>query len=332
MRAFAYQNISEEVNRSSSGGAYRRILHTLLSLHPNKKFSYYGAAWNKDLSVSHRRVDSLDEAANLFSGSKYVRSDITGIPDCVAEDLLNGVYVVFSGTPCQVFGILAYLKNKNISTENLLTIDIICHGTPKRDILQDALNWWAKKEGSPVVAMSCRDKRVGWKDYPVSVKFQDGREWLNTYNTQLYIRLFFTHLIMYKGCYTCKFSNMDRHSDITIGDFWGVEDVFPDLNPGKGVSLMLANSDCGQLVLSEIERTLKKEESLLQCNDNSFLKYQHNLNRPTDMPSDYDAFWKDYHDKGFGYVIKKYQVNDWITFARYCKRKAIRILKGSQGK
>lgn len=330
MRAYAYQNVPSEVMSSSSGGAYRRIIHSIQSQYPDEDFIYYGAAWNNDLSVSHKRVDNLSEAERLFSGSKYVRSDIAGIPGQVEKDLQGGKFVVFSGTPCQVYGVLSFIRNKAIPSSKLVTIDIICHGTPKQEVLRDSLSWWSHKEGSPVVAMSCRDKRSGWKGYPVSLKFKDGKEWINNFNTQMYIRLFFTHLVMYKGCYSCKFSNIERNSDITIGDFWGVEDVFPELNPGKGVSLILTNTDKGQRILNRIQQSLAKEEVLLECKNDDYRKYQHNLNSPTEMPEMYDQFWRDYKDKGFEYILKEYKVTDFMTYARYCKHKVSGILKGNQ--
>ena len=141
---------------------------------------------------------------------------------------------------------------------------------------------------------------------------------------------FFTHLVMYKGCYSCKFSNIERNSDITIGDFWGVEDVFPELNPGKGVSLILTNTDKGQRILNRIQQSLAKEEVLLECKNDDYRKYQHNLNSPTEMPEMYDQFWRDYKDKGFEYILKEYKVTDFMTYARYCKHKVSGILKGNQ--
>jgi coenzyme F420-reducing hydrogenase beta subunit len=330
MRAYAYQNNPSEVMHSSSGGAYRRIIQSISLLYPNEKFVYYGAAWNDDLSVSHKRVTNIDDAARLFSGSKYVRSNISGIAEQVGIDLTEGKFVIFSGTPCQVYGILSYARGKNIPSSKLFTIDIICHGTPKKEIMSDTLKWWSDKEGSPVIEMSCRDKRVGWKGYPISLKFQDGKEWMNNYYTQTYIRLFFTHLVMYRGCYSCQFSNLERHSDITIGDFWGVEDVFPKLAIGKGVSLILANTGNGQFVIDNIHDTLNGNEILSECKDDSYRKYQHNLNMPTEMPKEYDQFWKDYSEKGFEYILRHYNVNNFRTYASYCKYKLSRRIKGNR--
>lgn len=330
MEASAYQNTYEEVLKSSSGGAYRRILHTICSLYPNQRFSFYGAAWNKDLTVSHHRVLDIEKAAAYFSGSKYVRSDVSKAYPQVAKDLEKNYYVIFCGTPCQVYGVKSYIDRKNITSGKLFTIDIICHGTPKQEILKDMLDWWSKRAGSDVVSVSFRDKRVGWMNYPVSIRFKNGKEWINNYITQLYIRLFFTHYIMYRGCYSCKFSNMNRHSDITIGDFWGIEEVFPSLQPKKGVSLMLANSSEGEKIAHQIEQTLSGDEHLVHCEDDSFLKYQHNLNKPTEMPEDYDQFWKDLDEKGFDYIIRKYKVYTLRSFGSYCKWRLISTLKSKR--
>lgn len=328
MQAFAYQNKPDQVKESSSGGAFRRILIQIVQDNPDKKFSFYGAIWKNDLTVHHERVSDVFEAIKKFSGSKYVRSDMKGIFELIKKDILQGYFVVFSGTPCQVASVTSFINNNNLDSNHLFTIDIICHGTPKPMVLKDTLQWWEKKEGSKITNLSFRDKRVGWKDYPVSILFVDGKEWVNTYKTQLYIRMFFKHLVLFQGCYSCKFSNMNRISDITLGDFWGIEDVFPDLPPQKGVSLILANTDKGIQIIKSVKMSLQDGELLRKCNDNSFLKYQHNLNHPTRMPEQYDEFWKDYREKGFEYVIRKYDMYSLHSYYQYCVRKVkLGILK-----
>ena len=185
-----------------------------------------------------------------------------------------------------------------------------------------------KKYHSRIVKVNFRDKRVGWKYYPTSYLFENGREIIDTYESQLYIRLFMSSLITTKGCFSCPFANMKRNADYTIGDFWGIEDVMPDFLVRKGVSLILSNTKKGDMIIERIKNGLSEGEVIRECKDNSFLSYQHNLNRPTEKPQNYEEFWIEYNNHGFDYVIKKYEFYTLYKKSRFLVRKAINRLKG----
>lgn len=320
--AYAYQNTDDEVIKSSSGGAYRRICKTIAKAYPERKIIYYGAAWQENMSCAIIRETDQAIAFNKFSGSKYVRASIEGIYKSVAEDLKQGNIVVYSGTPCQIFGLNSYVSKVNENLYSYLyTIDIICHGTPSPEIWSDAVNWMVRKERSSVISASFRDKRGGWKSYTSSIKFENGREWFDSYKSQLYVRMFFSHLIFTKGCFNCRFKTMDRVSDFTIGDYWGVEESFPDFPPKEGVSLIIANTEKSQTVIDLISDSLSNKERLEKCSNLKFMDAQPNLKEPTPVPEEYSAFWNDYREKGFEYIIKKYHFYDFYSYARYMKGK-----------
>ncbi len=305
MKVYAYKHALDILKRSSSGGAFTKIVEVFAGEHKDN-ISIYGAAWTDNNEVKHIRV-SGGENIKCLNGSKYVRSNIKGIYIEVEKDLLNGKAVLFSGTPCQVFGLMEYIKRKKISDEKLLTIDVICHGTPKPLILKEYINWLEEKYKSQIIDMTFRDKSVGWKRYPTKIVFENGKILCKSYDAQLYIRMYFSLLILEEKCYSCKFSNMNRVADITLGDFWGVNEIMPEINSGQGVSLVIVNSEKGQTIIDKAKEEKKDSEVLIRYQGEEFLKYQHNLNRPTEMPKQYEKFWDDYKQNGFNYVVKKYK-------------------------
>lgn len=303
MRVYAYQDIPEVVEKSSSGGAFTAIANSFCDNH--KDFSIYGAVWTKDLKVNHLRVVRREEI-ECFRGSKYVRSNIKGTYIDVKNDLQNGKFVLFSGTPCQVGGLKKYLETQKVSMDKLLTVDIICHGAPNPVILDDFKSWIERKYKQHISSITFRDKSVGWKRYPTSIHFENGKILRWSYDAQLYIRIYFSLLILETKCYSCEYSNRERVSDITIGDFWGIETVMPEISPNKGVSLVIVNSIKGENILKHIQKNISKREVLKECYTEAYLDYQHNLNKPTEMPYKYRQFWDDYKKYGFDHVIREY--------------------------
>lgn len=325
MRAFAYQNKPESVIQASSGAAFQRLAEAIID--QAGKYSLYGATWTDEFAVEHRRIDDIRKIGG-FSGSKYLRSDFSKVLPQLKDDLTDGYTVVFSGTPCIIASVLKFVKNEGLPVEKLYTIEIICHGTPEKKAWRDCVEWTEKKYHSRIVKVNFRDKRVGWKYYPTSYLFENGREIIDTYESQLYIRLFMSSLITTKGCFSCPFANMKRNADYTIGDFWGIEDLMPDFPVRKGVSLILLNTEKGDMIIERIKNGLSEGEVIRECKDNSFLSYQHNLNRPTEKPQNYEDFWIEYNNHGFDYIIKKYEFYTLYKKSRFLVRKAINRLKG----
>lgn len=320
MEAYAYKNVDEYVRIASSGGAFRRIFETIASI--SEECIVYGAAWTKNLSVEHRRISSK-QSINELSGSKYIRSAFKQTIPLLKDDLIEGRTVVFSGTPCQINSVIKILEKEGISDKNLYTIDVICHGTPEPRIWHDCVSWTEKKYKSRIRKVSFRDKRIGWKGYPTTYTFENGKEITANYESQLFIRLFMSSLITNRGCFSCPYSNMNRISDITIGDFWGVEDAIPQMTASSGVSLVLANSEKGRSILDRINKAKDKNEVLIRVEAETFLKHQRNLNEPTKKPDNYDLFWKDYNEYGFEHVIRKYSFYTTYRKMRFWGRKLL---------
>lgn len=323
MKSYLYKNTPNIINSSSSGGAFKKIVSCIGH---DEKTIVYGAVWDENLRVVHSNSKSTEDL-QPYSGSKYARSKMGATFNNVAVHLLDGLTVIFSGTPCQIAGLKKFLKIKKINSEKLYLVDIICHGTPSPVLLEDWIHSIEKKYKRKVTAVSFRDKQVGWIGYPTKVVFDNGKVIRCSYKSQEFMRLFFSHAVMGPSCYKCPFANMDRQSDITIGDFWGVESSYPDVVPGKGVSLILFNTEKGKDILKKMEITSGEDEVLIECTTDSFLQYQYNLNRPTEKPLIREEFWKDYKENGYDYVIRKYGISDGIGNLKYIVKSILSKLK-----
>lgn len=243
----------------------------------------------------------------------------------IIGDLKQGKRVLFSGTPCQVNAVNHYVMNVRGTLDGLYTVDIICHGTPSERIWLDFLVWLEKKRSADVIGFSFRYQKARWKSYPVMAEFSDGHREVNTFTVRAYTRLYLTQLIMRECCYRCKFANQDRPSDLTIGDFWGIEKVLPDFPFRHSVSQILVNSERGERVM-EIVETLSgrnPEIAVLQCQNKDYLLYQHNLTNPTECPKDKEAFWRDYENYGIDFVLKRYAECHWRGRIKHCISRAL---------
>ena len=230
---------------------------------------------------------------------------------------------MFSGTPCQVSAIKSYLNQKKVRLDHFCSIDIICHGTPNKFLWEDYRRWLETRYGSDLVDFSFRYKNARWKLYPCMAEFVNGKKKINTQDIRLYTTLFFSGLVYRECCYSCKFANLDREGDITLGDFWGFENIMPstsakwNIKAQDGVSLVMVNSEKGRALWKDVLRN--SEQCFYElCLSNAFIRYQHNLNAPTERPSNVDEFREDYKEYGFEYVAKKY--------ANYSMRGKIRFI------
>lgn len=300
-KAFAYKNENDILLISSSGGAYMGIVSTLLKS-GDISWSVYGAAFDENFHVKHERAIDI-EGCKRFCGSKYVQSDIRDIFEGVVTDLNNDINVLFTGTPCQIAAIKAYINKKNIDTEKLWTVDVVCHGTPPEKFWEEWIRYLERKNNSKLKNFSFRYKPGGWKGYPVLAEFQNGQRYENSFRTSSYMTLFRRNLLMRESCFHCRYPG-NFQSDITISDFWGVEIVMPEIPAKGGVSLLLAHTEKGM----NIVKALSPEPKMVMSEN--FQKYNSNLVHTTPKPDKYDAFWNDYRKHGLEYVLEKYGGNN----------------------
>lgn len=206
-----------------------------------------GAAFDENNHVCHIVTNDV-EGLQKMQGSKYVQSNTGHCFSEIKKLLKENKSVLFSGTPCQVAGLRAFLQK---DYENLLTVDIVCHGAPSPLVFEKYTEDLLNKEDEKVLAVNFRDKKNGWESYCLTVKTN-----YDTYSTSrlknLFIRAFLENLILRKSCAQCPFARFPRQGDITLGDFWKVEKFSAKLNDGRGTSLVLINSAKGKKYFNDI--------------------------------------------------------------------------------
>lgn len=278
--------------KSRSGGAFTAITDHILS----EGGVIYGAGYDEKkgfFKVVHKRAET-EEQRNEFRGSKYVQSDLGDVFLQVKKDLKNGRKVLFSGTGCQVGALHTFLGREY---ENLLTLDIVCHGVPSPKIWEDFLKMREKEKGGKITGVDFRDKvRFGWEGHRESIWVDEKR-----YSSKLYTKIFHLATDYRPSCFQCVYTNRNRVGDITIADFWGHEKAVPGFNEdNKGVSLVLVNTQKGY----DMWNIASKDMDVIDCTG---YPYRHmNMKRPTKKPDNYDEFWQDYEENGFAFIMKKY--------------------------
>lgn len=257
--AYACINKDEEIRLdSSSGGVFTLIAEKVI----DKGGVVFGAAFNDEFEVEHNFIETKDQLG-IFRGSKYVQSKI-GITYEQAKMYLNsGREVLFSGTPCQIAGLKSFL-GKYYS--NLITLDIICHGVPSPDVWQKYIKFRENQSGSSIEKIAFRRKESSWKRFSVSFKFSNNTEYRQNLTKDLYMRVYLKDICLRPSCYKCYFKTLNRQSDITLADFWGIQYILPEMDDDKGTSLILVNSKKGKLMFNDIsERMIFKEVDIFQA-------------------------------------------------------------------
>lgn len=239
LAAFAVKAVDLEVRRgSASGGAF-----TLLAQEVIKKGGVVFGAGYEDHTwrVVHKGVQDLNALEDL-RGSKYVQSDVGRTYQETKQYLESGRWVLYSGCPCQVAGLKSYLGH-DYST--LLTVDLICHGVPSPLVWLKYIRWLEHRFSSAVVRVFSR-RFSRWREYMLKVKFSTGQEYLGVMDDDRFLSAFLRERDVRKGCYSCPFRNYRGAADITIGDFWGVEKCYPELEDEYGLSIVMANTQKGK--------------------------------------------------------------------------------------
>lgn len=235
---------SETLSQSSSGGAFTAIASIVLS----RGGVVYGAAFDETFCVRHIRVEDVEELKRL-NGSKYVQSDLGNCFEQVKNDLKTGRMVLFSGTPCQVAGLVACLQRKH--RENLLAVDFVCHGVPAPKAWRAYLKHLQETVVGPTRSVNMRDHRLSQENYGMCV-VGEKEEYFKSCAQDPYLVAFANDLILRESCYRCKHKKIKCHSDITLADLWGAKNLLPDQSYTGHHSLVIANSSAGAAYIEEL--------------------------------------------------------------------------------
>lgn len=312
----------EALAKSASGGIFYQCAKKVL----DNNGIVYGAALLEDMSVEHKRIDHI-LYLNKLQGSKYVQSHMTDMFKRAKEDLESGVPVLFSGTPCQVNGLYAYLKKPY---NNLYTIDIICHGVPSQKLLKKAISYDEDKKNSPMISYEFRNKEQrGW-DTNYKKTYSNGRIDYGSGKMDVYYKAFLNGEIYRECCYECHYASMDRVGDLTLGDFWGIDKELPHFESYNGVSCIIVNSEKGNKLLSDIKDELVLEQVELE----KIVKHNHNLVAPTSRSDKRNSMYLNIDYLNFNqldiYKLHEFNLKHCISYIMptSLKLKIKKLLKG----
>ena len=248
-KVFALINTDEIRAKSTSGGAFSAFADYI----SEQNGIVYGVIWDENVRAVHYRAVTADEIEKIH-GSKYVQSNTKDTFKQAKNDLESGKKVLFSGTPCQIAGLKSYLQK---DYENLITIDLVCHGAQSPLVFEKyKKEFMQKRPNEKLLNINFRSKHKGWR-----TQYLTHNTDITTGGTNIIVEcdpwIYLMNHTFNTSCCACEFSKLPRVADITIGDFWGVDEYDSSLNDDKGTSVVLVNNENGLSVLSKIDKTCK---------------------------------------------------------------------------
>ena len=299
----AYLLDSEKRMQSTSGGVFSGLAEKIIL----DGGIVFGAAYDTDLNVSQIAVDNLNDLQKL-KGSKYVESYTGDSFKQVKLFLDKGRTVLYSGTPCMIAGLKTFLGK---TYENLITVDIICHGVPSRKLFRKYLEWLGKKYRGKIIYYGFRDKDVGGWSCGGKAKTKTKTKTKTIAGScDPYYASFLRGETYRESCYTCPFANTQRIGDITLGDFWGVERFYPEIDRTKGVSCVIVNSCKGQAFFDSVKEKLNTRRTNIE----SILFQNDNLKFPTQRSSMRNFLYDDIDASQIKSVFSKFKYNKSLMF------------------
>ena len=245
--SFVVQNKNVQILRTStSGGFYSAIANYVIE----RKGVVFGASFDGDMTLRHTYSETL-EGCSQFRGSKYVQSLIGDCYTQAKKFLDAGRLVVFSGTPCQIAGLYGFLRNRKY--ENLITVDLVCRGTPSPRLLAKYLAYHSSVAGSKVIDYRSRDKHYGYDYSTATITFADkAKQYHKGMEADMMLRLYFKNICSRPSCYACHFKTLHRLSDITIFDCWDAPSVSSKFSR-KGATNVFIHTEKGKNIFEQLK-------------------------------------------------------------------------------
>lgn len=328
-KVYACFNKDKDVRLSSSSGA---VFSSLAEYVLNKNGIVYGVAMSEDCYSAEFIAVTDEVGLARLRGSKYLQAKIGNTFKSVKENLIAGRYVLFTGTGCQVNGLKSFLER---DYDNLICVDVICHGAPSPALWRKYAEYQEKKNGGKLKGINFRCKDDGWVDFGMkevmkSIPKNKMKKNFISKDNDSYMRMFLQDYCLRPSCYECTAKKV-KMSDLTIADFWGINNVAPDMDDGIGTSLVLIRTAKGNELFESANRNMKmKEVSYEDGVKGNPAEY-----RSCARPSERDKFFEDMRTMSFEELKEKYAVPIRYSLKTRVKRKikaAIRkILRGIGG-
>ena len=274
LEVYATKNPNDEIRmQSSSGGVFTQLAEQTI----DAGGVVFGVKWNEHFEAIHAYTETKEGLAE-FRGSKYVQSQVRDTFKQAEQFLKQGRQVLFSGVPCQIAGLKKFLRKEY---DNLLTVDIICHGNPSPGVFRwymseqiqklrygairqsqhlplhqiPSIDILAQQNGIQLQQINFRDKSTGWKSYSFTLEYSDKinnkfEKISLSSGDQPFMSGFLHNLYLRPSCHVCPAKCGKSNSDLTLGDYWKISTLYPDLDDNLGVSSICCNTIKGKNVLS----------------------------------------------------------------------------------
>jgi len=289
LETFAAKNLNkEQLLRSASGGIFAVLAEKILE----QSGIVFGCAYDENLAVKHIGIESLNELHRLQS-SKYVQSDTLDTYTHARNFLKQNRKVLYSGTPCQIAGLKAFCGK---DCENLTTMDLVCHGVPSPGLFAKYIEWLGKKIGGKIIYYNFRSKERGGWSYKLKAKAKTKTKtkYLKCHSDP-YFRKFLLNETLRECCYSCKYTCGKRAGDITLADYWGIQQEHPVFFSRDGVSAILVNTQKGKSLFESI----KNKAEIIQSTFENVAKHQGMLSRPAKRPAARDSAYSSIDESFF---------------------------------
>ena len=320
-KVYACYNKDKDVRLSSSSGA---VFSSLAEYVLNKNGIVYGVAMSENC-YSAEFIAVTDRSGLIkLRGSKYLQAKVGNTFKKVEVELQVGKLVLFTGTGCQVNGLKNFLEK---DYDNLICVDVICHGAPSPALWREYAQYQEKKSGGKLKGINFRCKDESWTDFGMKevlteIPQGEAKQLYISKDKDPYMQMFLRDYCLRPSCYDCVAKKV-KMADLTIADFWGINDVAPEMNDGNGTSLVLVRTDKGMEMFKAISGKLKLKEVAYEDGVRSNPAEYKSCRRPPQR----DTFFEDMAIMEFDELEKKYASPIKVTFKNRVKRKIKNTIK-----
>ncbi len=255
--AYAAYNLDEYERKMSSSGGIGFLLAKEIY---KRNGIVLGAGFDESGLLKHMETKNEQEYLNII-GSKYIQS----MPQDLYKIIKSASLVLVFGTPCQIAGVNSFLKYYRMDASNIYTCDLVCHGVNSKKIYDIYMQYLESKYSSKIKKISFRNKDDGWTNYKLKIHLENGNVYSKSIEEDLFMKNYLSNISLRDSCYNCLFSKIPRVADISLGDYWGVENIHPEMFDNKGTSIIMINSLKGKQLLSGIEGLRMIDTSLESC-------------------------------------------------------------------
>lgn len=304
-KAYAMRvNDYDVLKKSTSGGFFTPLSNYVL----NNNGVVFGVGYDKNMNVIHKKIEKNTDI-NQVIGSKYVQSELGETFKIIKKYLDKNVMVLFSGTPCQVAGLKSFLVKKY---NNLITLDVVCHGTPSPKLWKDYIEFQERKYNSRVKNAFFRNKTYGYHSGTMKIIFENGKEYYGSARVDFMLRSFFNEISSRPSCYKCAFKTRTHCSDFTVFDSWHIDKIVKGLkDDDKGYTNVLINSNKGIEIFNKLENIVKYEADI-----DEIIKLDGSMVENSKKPNKYrNEFYDSLNNIGIERTIDKYlkiKLTDYI--------------------